>query len=181
MIFVAYSLKRLKSLSYLPNSVAQLLVLLQVIALLSAQTLDTDSPQSDLLESVPVDADDDFNRLGSDYPHSEQSFVPQTQYRYESDCYDTVTGLAKKCMPEFINAAYGLKITSSNTCGVTHTSEYCEQTNLHNYFYSKSNGAPDYEASGARYGYASIIVNLMEILLFSICPHFEFLYFWNIL
>lgn len=55
-------------------------------------------------------------------------------YRHDSDCYDSVTGAAKKCMPEFVNAAYGLKIMASNTCGTAGPTEYCVQSNLHNSF-----------------------------------------------
>jgi laminin gamma 1 len=61
-----------------------------------------------------------------------------TNYYYDTSCYDTRTGQAKKCMPEFINAAYGLKITASNTCGVKQITEYCVQTNLHNSLNAKS-------------------------------------------
>jgi hypothetical protein len=47
--------------------------------------------------------------------------------------------MAKKCMPEFTNAAYGLKIIASNTCGLNQPTEYCLQSNLHN-LYSSKNG-----------------------------------------
>ena len=56
------------------------------------------------------------------------------QSDYRSECYDLNTGVAKKCMPEFTNAAYGLKIIASNTCGVTQPTEYCLQSNLHNLY-----------------------------------------------
>ncbi|RNA21271.1 laminin subunit gamma-1 [Brachionus plicatilis] len=61
-----------------------------------------------------------------------------TSSRYDSDCYDSVTGEAKKCMPEFVNAAFGLKITASNTCGQKVPSEYCIQTNLHGLYFRGS-------------------------------------------
>ncbi len=44
---------------------------------------------------------------------------------YKSECYESSTKLAKKCMPEFTNAAYGLKIIASNTCGLKGPTEYC--------------------------------------------------------
>jgi laminin, gamma 1 len=155
MVFVAYSLKRLKSLNHILNSFIKLFILIEIITLLNAQILDTEPSSSNLLDSNfdnlgVSNEDDQLNGLANDYGQNaelsqqqQQQYAEnynQNQYRHESDCYDTATGAAKKCMPEFINAAFGLKIIASNTCGVTHTSEYCEQTNLHNYFQSKSNG-----------------------------------------
>jgi len=51
---------------------------------------------------------------------------------YKSECYDSSTKLAKKCMPEFTNAAYGLKIIASNTCGLKGPTEYCLQSSMLN-------------------------------------------------
>lgn len=66
-----------------------------------------------------------------------------SQSEYRSECYDSVTGVAKKCMPEFTNAAYGVKIIASNTCGVNQPTEYCLQSNLHNLmYYNTLNGNP---------------------------------------
>lgn len=59
------------------------------------------------------------------------------QSDYKSECYDSANNLAKKCMPEFTNAVYGLKIIASNTCGIDEPTEYCVQSNLHNLFISK--------------------------------------------
>jgi hypothetical protein len=80
----------------------------------------------------------------------EQPPAPQPTYiesdynsqRYESNCYDSITGKAKKCMPEFVNAAFGLKIHASNTCGQRQPSEYCLQSNLHNLYYSSRQSNP---------------------------------------
>ena len=163
MIFVAYSLQRLKSLNRIVNSFIRLFILIEIITILNAQILDTESLNSNPLDpglANLVDEDEQLNSLSNDYgQNGEQSQQQQqqyaenynqNQYRHESDCYDA-TGAAKKCMPEFINAAFGLKIIASNTCGVTHISEYCEQTNLHNYFQQKSNGnalnSNDYDSS----------------------------------
>lgn len=45
-------------------------------------------------------------------------------------CYDPL-GRARRCMPEFINAAFGdVQIEATNTCGVTKVSEYCLQTGV---------------------------------------------------
>jgi laminin gamma 1 len=63
------------------------------------------------------------------------------QSDYRSECYDLATGVAKKCMPEFTNAAYGLKIIASNTCGVNQPTEYCLQSNLHNLYSSKNSNS----------------------------------------
>jgi hypothetical protein len=59
----------------------------------------------------------------------------QERFHTNSGCYDTATGRAKKCMPEFINAAYGLKIIASNTCGIKEPTEFCMQSNLHNIYH----------------------------------------------
>ena len=67
----------------------------------------------------------------------------QTGQRHDSDCYDSATGAAKKCMPEFVNAAYGLKIIASNTCGTSGPTEYCVQSNLHNSFNRGGGGGGD--------------------------------------
>ena len=96
-----------------------------------------------------LEDDDDLDPLASirnsaDTDDSQQQPPPQSHYsssdyEYDSSCYDSRTGQAKKCSPEFINAAYGLKIVASNTCGVRAITEYCVQTNLHNSFNSRSN------------------------------------------
>lgn len=66
------------------------------------------------------------------------------QEDHESSCYDPKTGIARKCMPDFINAAFGLKITVSNTCGVRSITEYCVQTNAYG---SKLSGQSNSETS----------------------------------
>lgn len=43
-------------------------------------------------------------------------------------CYDEY-GKAKRCSPDFVNAAYNRTVISTNTCGSS-TSQYCVQTNL---------------------------------------------------
>ena len=50
--------------------------------------------------------------------------------RGRSSCYNELTGLAQRCMPEFENAAFGLPVEASNTCGVTKETEYCLQTGV---------------------------------------------------
>lgn len=58
------------------------------------------------------------------------------QPNYEMlSCYDSRTGKARKCMPEFVNAAFNQRIQASNTCGQRQPIEYCVQSNL---FYSKN-------------------------------------------
>lgn len=49
--------------------------------------------------------------------------------RGRSSCYDSA-GRAQRCMPEFVNAAFGLPVDASNTCGVTKETEYCLQTGV---------------------------------------------------
>ena len=44
-----------------------------------------------------------------------------------SSCYDSA-GRAQRCMPEFVNAAFGLPVEATNTCGLTEGTEYCLQT-----------------------------------------------------
>ena len=45
------------------------------------------------------------------------------------DCYDA-SGRPQRCMPEFVNAAFGLPVEATNTCGVTRVTEYCLQTGV---------------------------------------------------
>lgn len=47
--------------------------------------------------------------------------------RGRSSCYDSARR-AQRCMPEFVNAAFGLPVDASNTCGVTKETEFCLQT-----------------------------------------------------
>ena len=167
MVFVAYSLKRLKTSPRFLSSCVKLILLVECLLFTAnAQTLaiadDEISPNLSAEQGL-ADTDDfeQLNRISSDYSQNDALYQQQqqqyaqnynqNQYRYESNCYDTVTGVAKKCMPEFINAAFGLKIIASNTCGITHTSEYCEQTNLHNYYYAKqnANAGADYDTGAS--------------------------------
>lgn len=41
-------------------------------------------------------------------------------------CYDD--DKARKCIPDFVNAAYGAPVLASSTCGVDEPQRYCEQT-----------------------------------------------------
>lgn len=45
------------------------------------------------------------------------------------DCYDA-SGRPQRCMPEFVNAAFGLPVESTNTCGEKRVTEYCLQTGV---------------------------------------------------
>lgn len=49
--------------------------------------------------------------------------------RGRSSCYDSA-GRAQRCMPEFVNAAFGLPVDATNTCGETRETEYCLQTGV---------------------------------------------------
>ncbi|XP_046546813.1 LOW QUALITY PROTEIN: laminin subunit gamma-1-like [Haliotis rubra] len=49
--------------------------------------------------------------------------------RGRSSCYDH-QNRAQRCMPEFVNAAFGLPVDATNTCGVSSTNEYCLQTGV---------------------------------------------------
>jgi hypothetical protein len=101
------------------------------------------------------------NFMSEEEPESEEdiynenrSHQPELEQRYDSSCYDSRTGKARKCMPEFVNAAFGLKIQASNTCGQKQPSEYCVQSNLHNLFYSKNSNpysSDSYGGSGGSY------------------------------
>ena len=63
----------------------------------------------------------------------------------EFACYSPHNNTARKCTPEFVNVAYGLKIQASNTCGMGGApSEYCIQTNTQSYLphlQQRKNGA----------------------------------------
>jgi len=129
MVFVAYNLKRLKTLAWFLKSLVKLIILAEFLCV-NSQTFDIESINPNLSE--PSLSESGLPDLENYEQSQYSSNHNQNQYRYESDCYDAA-GVAKKCMPEFINAAFGLKILASNTCGLTHSSEYCEQTNLHNF------------------------------------------------
>ncbi len=90
-------------------------------------------------ESAILEQDLRMKQANSQSGDTQREYSNPNEYKYESDCYDKTTRAAKRCMPEFINAAFGLKIIASNTCGQTHPSEYCLQTNLHNFYFSKTN------------------------------------------
>ncbi|XP_018901355.2 laminin subunit gamma-1 isoform X1 [Bemisia tabaci] len=45
-------------------------------------------------------------------------------------CYDEI-GRPQKCIPAFENAAFGLPVEASNTCGEYGPTEFCEQTGSH--------------------------------------------------
>lgn len=49
--------------------------------------------------------------------------------RGNSSCYDSA-GRALRCMPEFVNAAFGLPVDATNTCGETKETEFCLQTGV---------------------------------------------------
>ncbi len=63
-------------------------------------------------------------------------FAISSSRAYNSECYDRTTGHAKKCSPEFINAAFKKEIIASNTCG-TPKIEYCIQSSLHSNLYDQ--------------------------------------------
>ena len=46
-----------------------------------------------------------------------------------SACYDNF-GKAQRCMPEFVNAAFGASVHATNTCGVINETNYCLQTGV---------------------------------------------------
>lgn len=87
----------------------------------------------DELEETPTAADAPPQNLELEQPNYEML-----------SCYDSRTGKARKCMPEFVNAAFNQRIQASNTCGQRQPIEYCVQSNL---FYSKnSNYYPSNES-----------------------------------
>ncbi|MPC33645.1 Netrin-1 [Portunus trituberculatus] len=51
----------------------------------------------------------------------------EAQYNPPDPCYDETGSLPKKCVPDFINAAFGRPMESSSTCG-TPPSRYCITT-----------------------------------------------------
>ncbi|KAL4219663.1 Laminin-type epidermal growth factor-like domai [Mactra antiquata] len=55
--------------------------------------------------------------------------LPHVIFAAENTCYDDF-GKAKKCVPEFVNAAFNLSVDATNTCGLTGAQEYCLQTGV---------------------------------------------------
>ncbi|XP_050698804.1 laminin subunit gamma-1-like isoform X2 [Eriocheir sinensis] len=53
-----------------------------------------------------------------------EPLAPETR---SSRCYNEL-GQAQKCVPEFVNAAFGRPVDVTNTCGVDRPQEYCLQT-----------------------------------------------------
>jgi laminin gamma 1 len=163
MIVVSYFIKRLKSSSpSLMNIVTFYLILLIFInALLFNHIVNTQQIENDDDDDLSNELNDPNSINSANYDHEDhfdqhdqqnnnnnnqqqqiQSSLPTESdlfdYRHESDCYDSKTGAAKKCMPEFINVAYGSKIYASNTCGLSGPTEYCVQTNSHNLYFSRN-------------------------------------------
>lgn len=55
--------------------------------------------------------------------------LPQVIFAAENTCYDS-QGRAKKCTPEFVNAAFNRSVDATNTCGLTGAQEFCLQTGV---------------------------------------------------
>ena len=49
--------------------------------------------------------------------------------RTQISCIDS-TGRAQRCIPPFVNPAYGVGVDASNTCGMHEPAEYCLQTGV---------------------------------------------------
>uniref|UniRef100_T1IVA6 Laminin subunit gamma-1 n=1 Tax=Strigamia maritima TaxID=126957 RepID=T1IVA6_STRMM len=47
----------------------------------------------------------------------------------ESECYDRF-GKAKRCIPEFVNAAFNVRVEATSTCGIGLPTEFCVQTGV---------------------------------------------------
>ncbi len=47
-----------------------------------------------------------------------------------SECYDRRSGRAKRCTPAFENAAFGVPVVATNTCGLREGQGYCLQTGV---------------------------------------------------
>lgn len=157
MILISSFLKRLKLLNYNYNQNnynKALISLVLVFILFITQSPDKANsqqfsqieddlllfPNQDNIDPNSIKSHD--SNLNDEQDTNDDSIdTSDRQDRHESDCYDSVSGAAKKCMPEFVNAAFGLKIIASNTCGLKHQTEYCVQSNLHNLFYSKGSHA----------------------------------------
>ncbi|CAF0707486.1 unnamed protein product [Brachionus calyciflorus] len=139
-------LKRLKSTNDQTKIHLVLYLFFYLNSIVTTQSLkdfsnDPNSIKNFILDSNIDDVQDLYNldsdNIETNYTNNQE--IDSSYYRHDSNCYDSVTGAAKKCMPEFVNAAFGLKISASNTCGQKVPSEYCVQTNLHNSFYSRNN------------------------------------------
>ena len=44
-------------------------------------------------------------------------------------CYDE-RGMAQRCFPPFVNAAFGLPVEATNTCGMRGPEDFCQQTGI---------------------------------------------------
>lgn len=55
-------------------------------------------------------------------------YGPVTRQRTLTRCYDK-QGRPQRCIPEFVNAAYNVRVLATNTCGTTRgATEFCMQT-----------------------------------------------------
>ena len=172
MVVVSYSIKRLKKSKFWLN-LFKLFILIEFI-ISSNSSANAQSYLNEIRNFEGSSILENFESVHDDVAHQNeqpdlynQEQYNHIQYRYESDCYDSVTGAAKKCMPEFINAAFGLKIIASNTCGVSHANEYCVQTNLHSPIYSKTNG--NHNQNGDEHSYSHNDMNDLPFRLHSRC------------
>lgn len=132
---INFAKQRLKNLT----RISCILFYLSVTQSQLSYSKDLNSIKNFIIDSK-LDGIENFDSSNDEFANSQD--YENNFSRYESDCYDSVTGEAKKCMPEFVNAAFGLKITASNTCGQKSPSEYCVQTNLHGLYYRGLTDSP---------------------------------------
>lgn len=84
---------------------------------------------------VVEEHEDQHHDAYNHHEHHQENLEIEQPRSYDLSCYDPRTNEARKCMPEFVNAAFNQRIHASNTCGHKQPSEYCVQSNL---LYSKN-------------------------------------------
>lgn len=53
----------------------------------------------------------------------------QNERQFRGSCYD-VQGRPQRCIPEFVNAAFNVRVEATNTCGLHGPTKFCPQTDV---------------------------------------------------
>ncbi|KAH6946203.1 hypothetical protein HPB50_012141 [Hyalomma asiaticum] len=65
--------------------------------------------------------------VGAQHHYNQQQ--PQGRPSPRGSCYDRYNR-AQRCVPEFVNAAFNVRVEATNTCGMRGPTKYCPQTDV---------------------------------------------------